>query len=285
MDISNENAPSGFSRVKKGQTTYYLRTGLLDRFATSPESLFSAPAVGTVSGRREHKIVTAGGAKFVLRHYEHGGLLRFFTCDLYFITSRFLRELVVSQYALSRGVHTPEVAALKIKRTFPGYRADILTCLVEESADLQKILLENFQAVGLARKREVIDKCATLIRKAHDCGILHADLHIKNILLSFRSGIIQPFLLDLDKAKILKSLKTRQRLKNLFRLGRSLDKMGDSCAITELDRYRFFLRYLKAGEPLSIDKRAVVSQFAKYRKIYSIWRKLTVCSACKRQVK
>ena len=285
MDISEENTHSGFSKVKKGETTYYLRTGLSDRFKSAPESLFSAPAVGTVSGRREHKIVSAGGEKFVLRHYEHGGLLRFLTRDFYFIARRFLHELLTSQYALSRGIQTPEVAALRIRRSLFAYKADILTRFVEESADLQKIIRENFQAVGLARKREVIDKCAILIRRMHDCGILHADLHIKNILLSRRDGLLQPFLLDLDKAKILKALTPRQRMRNLFRLGRSLDKMGDACIITEQDKYRFFLGYLKAGEPLPIRKRAVVSQFVRHRKIHSIWRKLTVCPICGRQVK
>lgn len=275
MDISDKNTLSGFSKLEKGKTTYYIRNGLSDRFATAPESLFGAPAVGTVSGRRQHKIVSAGGEKFVLRHYEHGGLLRFFTRDFYLIARRFLHELLASQYALLRGIHTPEVAALRIKRSFFAHKADILTRFVEESADLQKIIRENFQPLGLARKREVIDKCATLIRKAHDCAILHPDLHIKNILLSWRDGIIAPFLLDLDRAKILKSLTTRQRLKNLFRLGRSLDKMGDACTITERDKYRFLIKYLKAGEVLSVDRRAVIARFARHRKIHSIWRSLT----------
>jgi hypothetical protein len=32
---------------------------------------------------------------------------------------------------------------------------------------------------------------------------------------------------------------------------------------------------LKAGEVLSVDRRAVIARFARHRKIHSIWRSLT----------
>lgn len=275
MSASEENTVSGFIRTKRGATTYYLRTDLNEKFISAPESLFSAPVVGKVRGRKEHKLISAAGEKFVLRHYQHGGILRFFTRDLYLTASRFLQELAVSSYALSQAIPTPEIAALRIKRTLLGYKADILSRHIADSADLQKLLREDSREIARARKREIIDNCAKLIRRMHDAGILHADLHAKNILLSFSGSLIQLYILDLDRAKILKSLSLRQRLKNLFRLGRSLDKISDAGIITERDKYRFFLKYLKADEALPINKRAVVAQFARHRKIHSIWRRIT----------
>ena len=60
----------------------------------------------------------------------------------------------------------------------------------------------------------------------HDAGIYHADLHLKNILLKQdASGAFSAYIIDLDKSFVVDKLTVEQRMKNLLRLNRSIDKI------------------------------------------------------------
>ncbi|HHT9146519.1 MAG TPA: lipopolysaccharide kinase InaA family protein, partial [Candidatus Wunengus sp. YC61] len=59
-----------------------------------------------------------------------------------------------------------------------------------------------------------------------DAGIYHADLHLKNILLKKDSNEeFTAYIIDLDKSVVLNKLNIQQRIRNLLRLDRSLEKL------------------------------------------------------------
>ncbi|MFH1421902.1 MAG: lipopolysaccharide kinase InaA family protein [Planctomycetota bacterium] len=266
---------SKFQSIRKKNILYSFRAELRETVSADfPEIVFKTSPIGTVTGRKKHNIVEINGRKFVIRHYEHGGLLRSFTRDVYPSPQRFMNEMFLSSYALSNGIPTPEISALRVTRTLFGYKADLVTFYIENSVDLQTLLQNKLSDIGLPRKKELIYKCACIVRKMHDAGIIHNDLHIKNILLSRNYQELKLFILDLDGAEISKELNESIRLKNLFRLGRSLDKLENTNIITEKDKYTFFLKYLKSGNPLSINRYKAVYQFSKHRKLHSFWRYL-----------
>lgn len=64
------------------------------------------------------------------------------------------------------------------------------------------------------------------IRRFHDAGGEHADLHVKNLLVRERSGTCDALLIDLDRARADAPPGPARRMRELMRLVRSLHKRG-----------------------------------------------------------
>ena len=64
------------------------------------------------------------------------------------------------------------------------------------------------------------------IRRFHDAGGEHADLHVKNLLIHERDGRSEVLLIDLDRARAAGPPGPARRLRELMRLVRSLRKRG-----------------------------------------------------------
>ena len=78
-----------------------------------------------------------------------------------------------------------------------------------------------------------------------DAGIYHADLTMKNILLSGEDV----FIIDLDKATMTPAPDERLAVRNLARLNRSVVKLfGGKGNVTRTDKLRFLRRYLGGPE-------------------------------------
>ena len=72
------------------------------------------------------------------------------------------------------------------------------------------------------RERGLLGEAGRAVRRLHDAGVAHADLHPKNLL---RDGVGRVLILDLDKAfDGSGTLSDEMRLRNLVRLGRAVEK-------------------------------------------------------------
>ena len=103
-------------------------------------------------------------------------------------------------------------------------------------------LIEDFDRL---KDLLVIGELAQTVKKVHDSGLYHQDLHAGNFLWDGESI----FLTDLHRTKILKSLSVNQRLWNLSQLFHSL-----RFEWSEVDQTRFFEKYIEGG-PLDFQKR------------------------------
>jgi len=220
----------------------------------------------SVEGRRSHAVIDLpGGGKAVARHYAHGGLLRSLTGDRFFGAGRFASEVRVSEHLRARGVNTPEVLGLLVRFAPFGFcRGHIVTRMVEGGRDLLLHLSSRAGKEQMAdprRKREFLRTAAEQVRKMHDAGVYHADIHIKNLLLGPGGAV---YILDLDRASIQAQLKLPHRVANLLRLGRSLEKTGTDSIITGRDCFLFLIEYLRCGEPLDIEPRRVVKKYRRH---------------------
>jgi tRNA A-37 threonylcarbamoyl transferase component Bud32 len=216
-----------------------------------------------VEGRRSHSVLRLpDGGRAVVRHYMHGGILKKITGDRFAGSERFFEEIRVSEHLRSSGVNTPEVLGLLVQAGKLGFRRGALvTRMVEGGRDLLVYLKSEEGARQLSSpvyRKSLVRTTAREVRKMHDAGVFHADLHVKNLLLS-QDGKIH--ILDLDRAKMHKRLTRSRRLSNLIRLGRSLEKTGVDSIITGRDTYVFFLEYLRSGKQLDIDARQVVKKY------------------------
>jgi 3-deoxy-D-manno-octulosonic acid kinase len=193
------------------------------------------------------------GERMVLRQYFHGGLLRMFTGSLYLFGSRSLRELALTEEIRSCGIQTIQpIAAIHRFIYWPLYRAYLLSLEIPHSKDLT----QYFQEIGsypsrenLFLKRKMIRSVGLLLRAFHQSGFFHGDLQLKNVLVAGE----QPFLIDFDRSYRKKMLSIREKMKNLLRFNRSVEKWRRvGLPITRTDRWRFFLAY--AGEDEEVQK-------------------------------
>jgi tRNA A-37 threonylcarbamoyl transferase component Bud32 len=252
--------PSSFTLIKKGKTFLLIKQeykNLLFQQGIEDFEIFlekSRQSSNYLKGRTLHpSIPVRNGERVVLRQYVHGGLFRNFTRSLYLFGSRSFRELALTSEIQSCGIPTIQpVAAIHRFILSRLYQAYLLSLEIPHSKDL----IEYFQAIGprpsresIFLKRRTIRSVGLLLQRFHQSGFYHGDLQLKNILVAGD----QILLIDFDRSYRKRALSLRERMKNLLRLDRSVEKwrlLG--LPITRTDRWRFLLAY--AGEDVAIRK-------------------------------
>lgn len=178
------------------------------------------------------------GQHWVVRRYRRGGAVARLLGDRYLAlgTPRPVGELRVSAAARARGVATPQVTAAAVYGHGPFYRGEIATRYLADSRDLAAVL---FGDDHLAVKQEAARAAGRLVRHAHEAGLIHADLNVKNVLLT--GSPPTAWLLDLDRSRLVEEVSPPHRLAMLARLERSMAKW-ESRSGSSLDpaiRYAF----------------------------------------------
>jgi 3-deoxy-D-manno-octulosonic acid kinase len=197
--------------------------------------------------------VVLDGSRVVVRHARRGGLVGRIIPDTFFGRCRPFRELLVAEKARNIGIPTAEVvAAVRRGALGPFYRGDVYTKEVTGAVDLLNYLTSMAQHAdrcSLRAKRDTLREAGRIVRVAHDAGLFHADLQLKNILAR-DDGKPAIFLIDLDKAKWHKRLPHSLRMMNLIRLARSAAKAARSgVSISRTDMLRFLIGYIGPDEP------------------------------------
>lgn len=172
------------------------------------------------------------GAGWVVRHYRRGGFVARFLDDRYLDSGvkRPVRELIASVRARARGIATPEVVAAAVYPAGGWYRADIVTRFLADSRDLADRLFEDDDAEA---RRRAMSLAGALVRAAHEAGVVHNDLNLRNILIApaqpadgaGTAPSERAWLLDLDRAVVMRDAAARfERNLMLRRFARSLRK-------------------------------------------------------------
>jgi tRNA A-37 threonylcarbamoyl transferase component Bud32 len=260
---STSPVPDGFSVIKVGRAELVIKDlykdRLMGRKIHNPEALF-----------RQHKdqarfmegrgflvslpMDEKGSERMVIRHYEHGGIFRTLTSDLFLGGSRPFHELFITEMARKAGLPTIEVlVAVKRWVFWPFYKGDLVSKEIPNSIDLIQYLARLPKARGLkqlSKKRELIRQAGSLVRKMHELGIYHSDLHLKNFIVEVKKGTLGSLhIIDFDRATIIHPLKSDKWFGNLLRLDRSVEKWAaKGLWITRTDRLRFLKSYLRGEE-------------------------------------
>jgi len=196
-------------------------------------------------GRRPHPVLLLkSGQRAVLRQYIHGGLLRFFTGDLFLFGARSFRELALTEEIRSHGIPTViPIAAIHQILLPPLYRPYLLTLEVPGALNLIQYLRgmgSHPAGEALSHKRKMIRSAGHLLRRFHQSGFYHGDLQLKNLLVSGDQVLI----IDFDRSHRQEGLSVSQKVKNLLRLNRSVEKWKRfGLPITRTDRWRFLMAY------------------------------------------
>jgi hypothetical protein len=172
------------------------------------------------------------GARVVVRHAYHGGLLAPLLRDVFLAPTRAPRELAMSLFLRRLGVATPRVLAYATYAAGPMLRrGDVATEEVPDASDLAAFL-----ATADAAGREAAwHATARLLGRLRQAGVWHPDLNARNVLLARNGdtggvGGLTAVLLDIDRAQLVLPGDPQLGAANLQRLLRSLRKLSGGAA-------------------------------------------------------
>jgi 3-deoxy-D-manno-octulosonic acid kinase len=265
----NRKIPPQFEKVVIGRTTILVKDKYKDQILSQKVTLSGKikegellPGVSLLKGRNIIPCIPIRGSdeRMIIKHYEHGGLFRKITKDIFLGSSRPFRELAILEAAGQKGIPVPEVLAASVDRIFgPFHKGEIVYKEIPDSANLLEYLKGlNERPMGekISLKREIINSLAQAIKKMHTSGIYHADLNVKNVLIQNRGEAPRIYIVDFDCSKIKKNLSLRVRIKNLARFNRSCEKW--KAPLTTTDKLRFFLSYVKGNRLVEVSLRKYI---------------------------
>jgi tRNA A-37 threonylcarbamoyl transferase component Bud32 len=285
-----KNIPPVYSLIEQGKKAIIVKDDwkekLLKVGITDPDFFLkqSFPKEENYFGRGALKIIAIPGEaneRIVIRHFHRGGMIHKLIPDLYFGTSRPLKELWVGYRAKEKGVSTADiVAACQTKVFWKFYRGDLVTREIKPGKDLPTYLKELEQPLAKGKvleKRSVIKVVGELVRSMHDAGIFHGDLNLKNIILQTNDPQnIKGYLIDFDKSFVRSSLRENLRMRNLLRLNRSAEKFkNQGLPITRTDVLRFLLAYFQNPQDFKSRIKKLNQQYKKHMRLHRGGEKLS----------
>jgi 3-deoxy-D-manno-octulosonic acid kinase len=178
------------------------------------------------TGRAHTAVVTLPGedARLHLRPVRHGGLFAGLWGGGLLGLRRPIRELAVTTQLASAGAPVPEpvlVAGWRMRG--PLWSAVVGTLHLEDSVDGVALLAATPDRARMLRAAEAAGRA---VRRFHDAGGRHADLHVKNLLFREGGAATEAWVIDLDKARGGAPPGAGRRMRELMRLYRSLVKRG-----------------------------------------------------------
>ncbi len=176
------------------------------------------------------RLPLASGETLLLRRSLHGGMLGPILGDHWLTLRRPLAEVGVTSTLRAAGAPVPTpVLVLGWRSARLLWQAAVGTIVEEDTVDA-RVFLET--APDSRALREAACAAGLAVRRLHDAGAQHADLHLGNLLLRTGSGEPRAIIIDLDKAHLVDQVSAARRMRELMRLYRSvvkrrlLDRLG-----------------------------------------------------------
>ena len=289
--MKNVELPAYFSTLTRGEITLYIKKEYEQRLSAHDiDMLFnlhkdSDKLKVSYHGRTPCKTLimeSLGNVSFVVRDYCHGGLFGKILRDIFWNSLRPLRELSICEAAGKSGIKTSEVIAIVKNRVLgPIYKCRLVSKEITGAIDLMELLLNAEKNKLVARKRQIINKTAKAVKEMHGAGIYHADLHLKNILIQSAAGKVDVYIIDLDKSRQYEKISLHQRMRNIMRLDRSVEKMIKNNRVTfdetypfpisGTDKLRFLKEYIKTDNKSEKPLRYYLQSYKTSHNLHRLW--------------
>lgn len=243
--------------IARGACASAIARGEADFILSGPGT--RQPAAG--KGRGPVARFALGGIPSVGKRALHGGLLGPLLGGLYMGSRRVLDQLRASVRLAQAGVPTPEILAVGSRRVAGFFRAQAI--VAREIAGARNLHELAGESLSGARRREIVDRAAGVLRDMHDAGFDHADLNLANLVWGRGRAGETLFVVDLDRGRFRKVMSVDRRIRSLARLVRSCEKwMPDSRRPTRREEVRFLLGYTRSDRGLL---RAIATPLGRYR--------------------
>ena len=180
-----------------------------------------------------------------IRPCRHGGVFAPWFRDRALTPFRVFREFSTWNTLRERNVPLPTPVFAISRRRGLFWRSAFASLECTDARDGIEWLAKNPSPLQL---RKVCLSFAKTLRQFHDAGAIHGDLHIRNLLIEWRDAAdprSEPHcrLIDLDRTRIRSRVSPRQRMAELFRFLRSLEKTGHAAAASNQLRALTISRY------------------------------------------
>ncbi|MFM8980734.1 MAG: lipopolysaccharide kinase InaA family protein [Planctomycetia bacterium] len=236
--------------------------------AAGPEGLPEA----ALGGRRRLRRIVCDEGRLLVREYGKGGALRALRPRLFHGRWRPLDELVLQRRLLALGVPVAEAVGCVVLRRAGGWRGFLLLREVEPACDLEAVLYGQ-PAPGHVARARLLERAGAAVRRLHDAGVPHPDLHPKNLLVAGDGRVL---VLDMDRAQGSEGLLAEEvRLANLVRLGRWVEKHRlKGLQSGRRDALRFLAGYAGGREAAARWLEAVRTRLAPGLALRQLWWRL-----------
>ena len=199
------------------------------------------------------------GSRALLRPVRHGGLLAPLWGERLLGLGRPLRELRVAAELHARGAPVPRPLLVVAVRRGAFWHAALATAYEEGARDGVALLAAEPARARLVR---ALDAAARAVRRFHDAGGHHADLHLGNLLFREGESACEALVIDLDGAHAGAPPGAARRMRELMRLYRSLAKRGLAAQIGARGCARFLSAYCDGDRAL---RRALLASLPRER--------------------
>jgi 3-deoxy-D-manno-octulosonic acid kinase len=218
-----------------------LEPGALERW------LGGAASAGEGRAATALAALPGANARVVVRRLRHGGWLGPLLGNRYLDAERAARELDATAQLRARGAPVPEpVFALALRRG-PCWEHALGTVYEEGAADALAFLAS---APGDERLLRAAAACGAAVRRFHDAGGRHADLHVKNLLLRETRAGAEVIVIDLDRGAAGAPAEPARRARELGRLWRSLVKRDVAARVGQRGVAAFLSAYCAGDRTL-----------------------------------
>ncbi len=224
------------------------RAAGLDRPASFDRAL--AESVTTAGGRSANHLLSSvlWPGRVRLRPLRHGGLLGSWLGGRFLTPRRSAREFHVWQTLEARGAPVPAVALAASRRRGCFWHSTLGSLNREQAVDaLAWIRASKRSPTAMQR---VACALAGSIRRFHDAGGLHGDLHLANLLIDGSRAAPRCWLVDLDRSVLVASSSARERMSELMRLLRSVEKARHHECLHPRVRAAFLSAYCQGDRSL-----------------------------------
>lgn len=200
-------------------------------------------------GRSEHRILDASTPPIRLRAYEHGGVLAPILRDRFLSPRRPMRELRLWRALRDRGIPVPTPVLASSRRHGLFWRLVFGSLDHGDAKDGTAFLAEA------PKDSEIRAACVAFgrsLRRLHDAGCVHGDLHPRNLLFegSAEDRTIRCLLIDFDRGRLLRDVSPRRRIRELLRFVRSIEKTGRMDLLTARHRALVLSAYCEGDRGL-----------------------------------
>lgn len=270
--ISENDIPVGFELLRENGITMIVRPDAAEAVRCFLSRPLPAQPAREYSGRGRLYRIDRGEDKpaILVKQYLRGGLFRGILKDKFLSALRFFSELYLTGIAAKQSVPTLKIAALAIKPAGLFKRAYLFTEELRGTSDLAEYCKARANATP-AERRVVVNIVASEVRNMHNCGIFHADLHLKNILVK-KDDPSRIYIIDFDNGDYISDMPDERRLENLMRLDRSAEKLNlQSPVITLTDRLRFLKAYCGGRKETHGRFKELVRAQVKWRRLHRAW--------------
>ncbi len=115
-----------------------------------------------------------------------------------------------------RGIPVPTLVATGVERSGGLITGEyIITEEVAGSESLRDFFFTTFRKLPRAEKKKAVEDFAVFIRRLHDSGVVHKDLHMGNVLIGRDRDRYGFHLLDLNEVELKSGITLAQRWENL----------------------------------------------------------------------